>query len=169
MIPTADPTDTPLADLGPVSDDDAIAYASGMIRDYCGWRIFPSAELTMILDTRCGPMITVPTLRMTDLGEVVGTSDLAVLDSVSWSEVGILFRAAGFPGGLRAVSVTFTSGYDEVPPAIEAATRALASRLTRRTDIVQEVAGSVSMSYLPGAMTALERLVLDRYRIIGRT
>lgn len=107
--------------LGVDADDDATTAVCDAIRGYCRWHIAPLAvDDVMVVDNSFGRrVLALPTRRVTAVGSVVDR-DGADIEDFEWSQSGVLERAVGWPTGLRAVTVTLTHGFEEVPPAIRA-------------------------------------------------
>lgn len=165
----AEPLPALLADPAAASqttDEDALAYASAIVREYCGWHIAPSLTEARVLDSDGSAVLLLPTMHMTDLGSVEA-AQVALL-GVQWSANGILYWPARFPAGLRMVSATFTHGWDAAPASVQAVVAAVARRMPRAGQAVSsEGAGGVTRAYVTpsGAFTATEAMVLDRYRL----
>lgn len=172
--PLIDPTD-----VDAVTTTDAVAYASDIVRTYCGWHIAGSAEQTLTFDCKGGRWFALPALYVTDVDTITKTADDSEITDWSWSQNGLLYREGTWPAGLRVMEITFTSGLEAAPDAIQAVVLAVARRIPLVGALVaSEAAGTVSRTYaglLSGAtaatvaFTASERLVLDRYRIPPRT
>lgn len=177
----------PLATSLVVDGVDQLAYASAWVRAYCGWHITPSLSETTILDTNGGTVLVLPTLHMTGLGAVVYSDTVSTAVppvatvvppvNLTWSEKGLvsLNNFGSWPAGLRTVTVSYTHGYAEVPDAVRAVTVAVAKRIPALMDSVTAGAvGGVSWQYggmlagqaaLSSSFTAVEAMVLDRYRV----
>lgn len=176
-------TQPPLADDLVVDEVDQLAYASAFVRAYCGWHITPSLTEATTLDTNGGTVLLLPTLHLTGLGAVTYTDQAATVvppANLTWSEKGLvsLEKFGSWPVGLSTVTVSFTHGYDVVPDAVRAVTVALAKRIPAQMDSVTAgTVGGVSWQYggmlagqaaLSASFTAIEAMVLDRYRLRAR-
>ncbi|MFB7900378.1 hypothetical protein ACFC1B_29120, partial [Streptomyces xiamenensis] len=53
-----------MAGLTDVEADDLLDEASDMVRDYCGWHIWPRQEMTVTADSIGGGVISLPTLML---------------------------------------------------------------------------------------------------------
>ena len=179
--PTPEPL-PPLADSLVIDDDTALAYASAWVRAYCGWHIAPSIDDTVTLDTYGGRYLLLPTLHLTELGDVTLTDPDAIVvepDHLTWSQVGLVALTCGtWPDGLATVTVDMTHGYDSAPDALAAVVVAVTKRLPAQfANVTAETAGGVSRQYggllagqasLSAAFTAVELMVLDRYKLRAR-
>lgn len=95
--------------------------SEALVTAFCGWHIAPSRTVTLRLDGSGARSILLPSLHVTDVASV--SSDGVVLDPdrYDWSEAGIVeLRGGCFTSRLRGVSVTFTHGYDTMPPEVQA-------------------------------------------------
>jgi len=178
------------ADLAASDADQAVSFASGLAREFCGWHIAPPRTETRQLSGDGTNVLLLPSLRVTDVARV-STVDEGDLTDVAWSENGVLTRTTAtelawittpgnlllrqhvFPDGLGNVTVEFTHGYDETPDAIRAVVAAVARRLLGNgsgVPVMQEGAGGLLRVYgmarnASPAFTAVEAMVLDRYRL----
>lgn len=162
-----------------------IAAASARIRGYCRWHIYPSLSETVELDSEGGAVLLLRTTHVTEIPIVTvdGTPIDTALLSANWRE-GILRRRDDRrwlpPAAL--VTVTFTHGYDTVPPAIADVTNAVASRLPLQlagAQQTQEAIDGASVTTVYGGLlsgqaainaplTALEEIELAPYRVQTR-
>ena len=150
------------------SDIDA---ATARFRTHCGWHVAPSLVCVATID---GGERTVwlPSTNVTALESVTVCGE-DVTDRCEWSRLGQL-RLPYSPDVLRAVVVTFTSGFPEVPTDLAAL---VAHRVIHDValpfGVQQETAGSVSVSYAQSAvagqgsvhLTASDRSALSAYRL----
>jgi hypothetical protein len=170
-----------------VGDSDQVAYATAWIRAYCGWVVAPAETITRTLDASAGRLLLLPTMHLTAVGDVVvhvrDRAPLPVTTDVTLDPALLTFSASGslrrsdadWPDELSAVTVTFTHGYATVPDDLKAVAVAIARRLPAQlASVTAEAAGGVSRQYggllsgqasLSASFTAVEQMVLDRYRI----
>lgn len=149
-----------------------INAVSSRIRTHCGWHI--AGNLTCVATIDGGERtVWLPSTHVTDLVsvEVCGED---VTDRCQWSRLGQL-RLPYSPDVLRAVVVTFESGFQEPPEDLAAL---VAHRVVHDValpfGIQQETAGNVSVSYNQSAMagqgathlTASDRSALSAYRLV---
>jgi hypothetical protein len=176
-----------MAGLTDTAADDLLAEASDMVRDYCGWRVWPRETSTVTVDTIGGPAAGLPTLMLHAVTavETRPQHDLApdawepVAAGWDWSEGGWLLRCGCWPDGPRRVRATIDSGYEDPPGAVGSVLIALAAQTTTApVGVSSEQAGGESVSYASGGastdsgaggmLTDAQRRVLDRYRLINR-
>lgn len=149
-----------------------IAAATSRIRSHCGWHVCGSLRCVATLDGGPGT-VWLPSLHVTALESVTVLGE-DVTERCEWSQVGQL-RLPPTPDVLRAVQVTFVSGFAEVPEDLAAL---VAHRVIHDValpfGIQQETAGSVSVSYAQSAtsgqgvvhLTASDRAALSAYRLV---
>ena len=148
-----------------------VAAAQGAVRGYCGWHVAPSVEQTVTLDGPGTKVLGLPTLHLTAVTAVedvdtTANGETVDLTTLQWSEAGYLLRDCCWTSKLRGVTVTFTHGFDPVPPEVQTVVLDLAETIkagmggATRTQV-----GAVSVQYAAEQMTTMHRLVLDRYRL----
>lgn len=179
--------------LARTSAEDAVAFASGLVREWCGWHIAPSRADTVRLNGDGTTLLLLPSLRVTDVARVATAEEGDLID-VAWGDNGVLARTGSsefaaawtagnvymrpkvFPAGVRNVTVEFTHGWDATPPAVQAVVVAVARRVAGGNvlPVVQEAAGGLSRMFggmarsgpaASAAFTAVEAMVLNRYRL----
>ncbi|PPG36329.1 hypothetical protein [Rathayibacter sp. AY2B5] len=127
--------------------DTALAAASALIREHCGWHIAKVEELQVRLDGPGGDLLVLPTLRLVDLVSIVerGTTvDIATLDV---SGLGLI-RGRRWTDRFGGIVATFTHGYDEVPATVADLTLQIAARaLGSPLGIVREQTLSASVTW----------------------
>lgn len=146
----------------------AVASASGLIRDHCGWSI--SAETTtFVLDGSGTKILNLPTLRLVAVDEVrlFGTA----LDSAeySWTERGQLYCAAGWPPDFRAAAADVRHGYDQTPDAVRAVAFVVAAATMSNPagTLASKTVGAVTHTYRDASavLTELQQFQLSGYRL----
>ena len=176
-----------MATLTDAEADDLLAEASDMVRDYCGWQVWPRAISTVTVDTIGGPVAGLPTMMLHAVTavETRPQHDLAseawetVAAGWDWSEAGWLLRCGCWPDGPRRLRVEMDSGYEDPPGAVGSVLIALAAQLrTAPVGVSSEQAGGESVSYASGGsstdsgaggmLTDAQRRVLDRYALVNR-
>ncbi|MDT0270579.1 hypothetical protein RM844_30330 [Streptomyces sp. DSM 44915] len=176
-----------MADLTDEQADDLLAEAADVVRDYCGWRVWPRLTETVTVDTVGGPVAGLPSLMLHQVlaVETRPQHDLApdawaaVAGGWDWSAGGWLWRCGCWPDGPRRLRVEMDSGHEEPPGAIGSVLIAVAARTaTAPVGVSSEQAGGESVSYSTsggsedsgagGMLTGAERRVLDRYRLANR-
>lgn len=167
--------------------DDLLAEAADVVRDYCGWRVWPREISTVTVDTTGGPVAPLPTLMLHQVLAVETRPqhdhDPGAWTDVGggwdWSEGGWLWRCGCWPDGPRRLRVEMDDGYEEPPGAVGSVLIALAARTaTAPVGVSSEQAGGESVSYSTGGgsedsgsggmLTGAERRALDRYRLTNR-
>lgn len=145
----------------------ALHAASGQVRTYCGWPISYEEEVGATLDSNGSRIIALPCLRLTAVHEVLVHGE--VVTDYEWSASGVLYRAAGWPRGLRAVWVNYSGGYEQPPPELLAVVCGLTGRLSTPAGVASWSVGAQTVTFSqdggPG-LSSVERAVLDRYRIV---
>jgi hypothetical protein len=166
---------------------DALEAAAEAVRDYCGWHVWPRETVTETVDASGGGLIALSSLMVTDVTAVeyrdafdhAAQAWQPVASGWDYSEGGWLIRTGCWPDGPRTVRVTYASGYDEPPGALGVVLAGVAARSEKiPTGVRSESAGGESVSYATvggsedsgadGMLTAAERRVLDRYRLVNR-
>lgn len=159
------------------------AAATSIVRGYCGWHIAPNIAQEFVLDSDGGPVLFVPTLRLTAVDSVVADGVTVDPDELSWSALGIIRRHAAdsvhhwtcWPYGYRKVSLNVHHGYDTVPDDVKAVAVSIASRLpTQQGGVMSETTGGITRTFGAGSagapdasgLTSIEAAVLNRYRIV---
>lgn len=162
-----------------IDGNDQVAFATGRIRSYCRWHIYPLITSTVTLDTD-GSLLMLPSLHVTDITSVTRTADGVVISAgdYSWSAAGMIAARYGWPQGFRSVQVVFTHGYDYLPDELREVAVSAASRVPATlSGVSQETAGGVSRTYsgllsgtaaVAAGWTFAEQQVLDKYRIPSR-
>lgn len=171
-VPAPAPVDVPLAPAPDGVDADAWAAASAAVRAYCGWHIAPSIMQTVTVDGPGGKLLMLPTLRLTDLTDVMNSGQ-AVSDP-EWSEAGMV--RGSWTTKWRGITLTMTHGYDECPAEVLEVVKDMAAA-SGKANAGTEQAGPYSMT-VPSASAAsqagavgvspLQRTVLDRYKLPPR-
>lgn len=164
---------TELAPSLTATEAERLEQAESLVRGFCGWHIAPSRTVTAgTVRAYGGRTLFLPSLYVTDVSDVSDDgSALTVEDDYTWSTSGVLTRTCGWSDAL--VTVTYTHGYEVVPPEVTAVVQAIAQRAVNNPGglATSRTIGPFSESY--GALangTALslfdsEIEVLRRYRI----
>lgn len=131
---------------------DVVRAAAGSVRSEARWHIAPSVTETVRLDGTGGQLLLVPSLHLTGVTSVtnVAGSTPAVLDDYTFSDSGILYRAAGWPAGFRNLEVVMVHGYDECPPELLPVVAAHARAAKSATGGADVRLGSLSISPASG-------------------
>jgi hypothetical protein len=159
------------------TEDDRLLQAEALVRGYCGWHISPSREdIEVTFKTAVnGDVLLLPSLYVTAVSSITedGVELVAVTD-FDWAENGVLTR---YRWGSAPVVVTFTHGYETVPPEVTAVVQAIAQRAVNNPgSLVRTQDGPFSDTYsqtgfnqsLPLALLDAEKEILNRYRIPPR-
>lgn len=158
-----------------ISGDDRagllLDIAAAAVVSVMGWCPWPSRTESVVLDGEGTRVMTLPSLLVTDVAEVLVDGDVVDPDGWRWSRVGLLERVGGcWPSGYRRVSVTFTHGAD-VLPDLQGVILTLAGRLSVSSIGQTSMrAGGVAETYSVSAAGLLlqdDRDVLARYRLGG--
>ena len=135
-----------------------IRQASGLIREFCEWHIYPLVTETKRVDHKGGRFIKLPTLMLQDEPTIEYLDHERVVQE--WAAMG-------------AIQATMTHGYSELPATVEVvmASIIVASR-TAPVGINQAAVGSVSSTFeVPGGgirLRAYAKRALDGFRLVYR-
>ena len=166
--------DAPLAVPPEGVDAEAWAAASAAVRSYCGWHIAPSITETVTVDGSGGSVLLLPTLRLTNLADVV--NDGQPVSDPEWSVNGLV--RGKWTSKFRGITLTMTHGYDEPPPDVLVIVADMAK--ARALDVVGAStvqAGSFGITFGTNSHVAqagavgisrMQRSVLDRYKLPPR-
>lgn len=178
-----------MAGLTDADADDLLAEAAQIVIGYCGWQVWPRAELTVTVDSRGGDMVPLPTLMLHSVTSVETrprplpgqdpAAWLAVSSGWDWSQGGWLLRCGCWPDGPRSVRAAIDSGYEEPPGAAGSVLLGIAAQIqTMPVGVSSEQAGGETVSYaasgastdsgVGGMLTAAQRAVLDPYALVNR-
>lgn len=160
-------------DLDRFSAEQAIAGASGLVRDYLGWAVSRTVE-TFTLDSYGSSILGLPTLKVNDVLSV--TLDGEPVTDYTWGAGGMLYRckptwpAMSWPTGARRVVAEVDHGYDEVPDAVRIVTCAIAARHfvnpeALRSKTVGETSRVFLVESIGREMTQLELALINRYKL----
>lgn len=154
LTPTAGTT-------GPVTQDD-IDLAVETLRDLAGWHIWPVREETVTVDTTGDPTVFLPTLRLLEVRTVTVDDVEVPLETIEWSESGMLRLKTRPRKGFRRVTATILHGFETTPLA--AVAMQMAARAHQPATNMQ--VGGISVG-APGALTpySSEWRLLDRYKL----
>lgn len=140
--------------------DAAIEAASGVVRDICGWHVFPSVAETVRVRGSGASVVMLPTLHLTGVTAV--RVDGAAVSGFTWHAAGYLSERVT----RGAVEVDIIHGYASPPPGLVDVVLAIAERIMANpTSATTERLGDYSVGY--GGLTDLHRSVLARYTIPG--
>lgn len=164
-----------------VTQDQVDTIAEG-IRLECGWHIAPVITETIKVDSDGTSVLRLPTRKMTGLTSVTDTATgepILVNPETGWSAAGLLslgdegfipgrswsssYRPGfgRFPAGFRAVTVTFSHGYEVCPSDI---LRYIVS--ASRSRIIAETLVGRSVTFSPGSSDIFAAsTTLDKYRL----
>lgn len=166
----------------PLSQADATARAEAEVRAYCGWHIAPQREDTLTLDGPGGPLLVLPSLHVVSVASVAENGTEVDPEGYAWSAAGVVRRTSsslswsstgGWTDTYRGIVVTLTHGYADMPLDVQSVIDRLAARSVddpSQYSQVGSVAYATGADGLPasGSLTALDRAVLDRYRLPPR-
>lgn len=158
-----------------VTEADRLEAAESLVRGYCGWHIAPSyADQEVTLWPSGTSLLLLPSLHVTDVASV--TEDGTELDDYQWTEAGVLTRGC-WRWVTSPVVVTFTHGYDTVPPEVTAVVQAVAqraldnpgSRPRAQDGPFADSYSQVGFNQAPAlALLDAEKAILDRYKLPPR-
>jgi hypothetical protein len=143
-------------------DDARIAAVTDSIRGRCGWHIAPSVTDTITVDGTGTRVVALPSLHVTDVDRV--TERGASVD-VEWNTIGLLRHPHRWTSRWRAIEVTFTHGYAEVPADLVKVVAEAALRLPDPGEAEMTKIGPFELAstigFLPDELEAI-----DRYRLL---
>lgn len=146
-----------------------------VVREYCGWNVYPNETTTWTLDGSGTEVMLVPSLYLSAVTSVIedGT-ELLEGAGFTWSEAGIIEKTCGrFTCKRRGVTVTAVTGFDSLPSIIEQVINDLDDRADVTPGVYAQVgqvrlATSSDGSPLGSGLTGAQRAVLDRYKLPPR-
>jgi hypothetical protein len=180
------------ADLASFQQSDPdwfLAAAGDTIRNFCQWHIYPSLTVTEQVPIQPEGTIMLPSLQVTDVASV--TLNGLELDPTAyhWHQCGYIrnHRQAFFPWPLwpledeqpfreypsplsRYADVTYTHGYDTLPPVVAAVGMELATRaMELPSGIATQISSgpySISMGALGIVLSEDQRRRLGPYTLV---
>lgn len=104
--------------------------ASSAIRNYCGWSISQETDVEYEIEVgeRHRRRIWLPTLRLTDVIDVIDDEETLTADDYRFTRNGSLIRRNGKCWTHRIVTVTPTHGYETVPDVVKGVCLAIGGR-----------------------------------------
>lgn len=157
----------------------ALDAASGVVESYIGQSVVKADEDRTVRINGTGDSILLVPAQPCSVSEVVILEDDEEVtldpeaDYYLDSEAGILYALGDvFPKGKGNIQITYNSGYDEVPAAIQIVAIQLAARIYDQGLAASESMNGYSISYLTDAgvgLTDYERRILDVYRLKVKT
>lgn len=154
-----------------VDQDRRLEQAEGRVRAYCRWHIAPVRSGETYTLTAAAPLILLPTLRLVSIQSVVDENGVTLVADTDYkfTDWGAISRVTGGWGGWWSAGtvVTFTHGYDAVPPEVEAIVQALAQRaIDNPGGRIRTGDGAFSDTYATSSLTPDEKADLAPYRIV---
>jgi hypothetical protein len=152
--------------LGDLSGDEAASLACEVanlvVREYCGWVLFPSTVETVFLDGDGTDILKLPTMALSMVNTVVLDGVLIDPADYEWSDIGYLYYPV-WTAGVANVLVNFEHGYTTRPggPTLVALTIA-AREYGNPERLSQASAGTVTRRWLTNE---LETRLLDPFRL----
>lgn len=157
--------------------------ALGVVVGYCGWD--PTAEVTSATTKLNGTdtgLLTLPTLALASITSITATDawgNISTLDPTADIEYNTAGEIAlkpvnsanlcAWPAGKDNVAIVWSGGNSSVPPDLAAAITSITNRLPSM-GLSKAAIGTATLQYGPAYMTgdllAIEKYVLDRYRIV---
>jgi hypothetical protein len=170
-----------LATSGRLNSDDAetqrqLDAAMAAARNYCGWHVTPElADVEVTLDGSGGPLLVLPTLKLTALTSVTEKAFYAedVIDVdvqyLDWSTRGLVAKRSRqlWTDRFQGVTVTMSHGFDEAPD-FEAAILSAIDRGAFSTVDTVKMLGPFqydTATVTSGVFNGTERALLDRYSL----
>lgn len=152
----------------------ALESASSAIRAECGWPISQETS-TSSLDGNGRRSLWIPTMRLTAVGSITELGLPLVYDrDYTWTEFGRLVRNGYWPRSARAVTITYTHGYTDVPDDIKqlcmnVAGRSVSNPMNRRTESRGPFSwtNAGSLDELGPGLTDGEKMALSAYKVLS--
>ena len=151
-------------------DYDAAALAAA--RRYCGWCVTPPETVTLTIDGSGGPVLSLPTLYLTEVTAVTEDGVALDVDDLRVSKRGQIRKRSGawWTSAYAAVEVSFTHGYTtakDFDAAVEQAAAALEAAGTRTdTSLKRKKIDDVEYEWFESASSFLNVSLLAPYRIL---
>src|SRR4051812_33928489 len=143
---------------------EADAVALAQIQSYCGWHVAPSEDETRTFDGSGSGVLILPTLCLTDVASVTENGELLdATTAYTWSQSGVLRRTGcRWTGNLRAIEVSYSHGFDEMPTALQSVINELSGMIQRGLGglLTSKTVGPFSESYGDATTTGLYSVVL---------
>lgn len=152
--------------------ESALAAASQVIRNYCGWHVAPSMSCTAY-PVGGSHVMRLPASYISGVTRVM--DDSVVLTDYEWRSDGLLRREEGWPDKWNKVKVEYTAGYDiaALPDLAESICSIVTGVLAISAGVSSESADGVSVSYskdassIAAALTSQQKSALEPYRVIS--
>lgn len=158
------------SDLDRYTAELALSAASGLVRSYCRWRISEETA-TLVADGTGTDLLSLPTLRLTDVTAVRIDGELLDASAWSFSRNGQVRYVDGiWPRRFRAIEVDCTHGYAVTPDEIRAVVFALGARYyVNPQGLRSKTVGAVSRTFvlesMRGDLTEIETVLIAGYRL----
>lgn len=121
--------------------------AQAAIRLFCGWHVAPVLMETVRVDTDGSRVVHLPTMRLVSLVSVTVGGRAVDVDTVDWSESGLIRLPYKPPSRFGAVVVTMEHGFDDTTH-IAALVRNISERAEATpAGVTRKQIGDVSLSY----------------------
>ena len=102
--------------LGIYVEQVRIDQAVDAIRAFCGWHVWPAHREVLTIDGEGGRVLSLPSLRLLDVEEVVENGDVIDNELYEWSGTGDIKRLDRcWTSRWRGIEVTVNHGYAECP------------------------------------------------------
>lgn len=139
-------------------------------RRYCGWHVSPALTQQVTIDGSGGPLIQLPTLRVTAITAVTEDGTAIDLDDLEWSQSGSVRKRDGslWTSRLGGVTVSMTHGFDDTIAAdFESAVLSLADRSSQPGGLPTSIGPFrwADDKTTSGAFTGTELAILEQYRL----
>jgi hypothetical protein len=154
MEPLATATSLAAYTGGRIGDSDprvspVLDGVSAAVRNWCGWHVYPQLQETVTLDGPGGRYLALPTKHVAAISAVL-EHGLTLVDGVDyrWSGDGSIKRLTrSWTDDYRAVTVTYSHGFDDVPDVAAVVLSVAARQLASPMGAVSESAGGVSVKW----------------------
>lgn len=151
----------------PGVDEEALAAACTLVRNYCGWHIAPSVTETLVVNGPGTLVLTLPTIKVTALTKITENGTDLPAGGFDWSEVGLVEKRAPCPGllwtgRLSGIRVDLTHGWAECPKDVKAVVKRIATQGIGTARVASVGTGPFSVSYFDD--DPYSSAILDRYQ-----
>jgi hypothetical protein len=122
---------------------------SAAVRNWCGWHVFPDLQQTVTLDGPGGRYLALPTRHVATVTAVT-ENGTTLVDGVDyrWSTDGSIKRVTRYwTDDYRAITVTYTHGFEDVPDVTAVVLSVAARLLASPMGAVSESAGGVTVKW----------------------
>lgn len=148
----------------------AVSSAVDYLRDRAGWHVFPEVTETLTVDGQGGPVLVLPTLRVTNVSAVRQLGELVSPEAYSWSaggDIRLKAERAAWTEEYRGIEVDLTHGFNAPARLMKALAQVVASATINPLG-VPEVIGPFQFTGAAGSWSGEPESVLERFTLPWR-